>query len=334
MLAMTTAQQRSWEQDGYIVMRAFFTAPELQRLLRAVDAVGHAVRAAASSSDELQRQPEQEGSPSPGSFSVRNLVGHSEAFLELVDHPRMLPLVVDAMGPNIQLRTSHLDFRPPYTSAVQQQLQQRLHRDPSANAVNGANNVGWHPDLKGLFMQTEPGDGVLPFMEVKAFYTLSDMSTANCGNLWLAAGSHRRPVAELQAWKQSGLDGGLPTEPPPGAVELRLPAGAAVLWRTACWHCVGPQLGSTTRKIIHIGYNHRWLRPTDYMEQEPSLLARCSPIRQQLLGGVPSGAVMGGDAVFEPTSAYYRQHEADVPLVAWAAAQQRQRQRHNSDAKL
>jgi len=81
-----------------------------------------------------------------------------------------------------------------------------------------------------------------------------------------------------------------------GAIELRLPAGAAVLWRTckctgnphlpfacdslrgkgselrllvfvACWHCVGPQLGLETRKIVHIGYHHRWLRPTDYNEQ-------------------------------------------------------------------
>ena len=81
-----------------------------------------------------------------------------------------------------------------------------------------------------------------------------------------------------------------------GAIELRLPAGAVVLWRTckctsnphlpfacdslrgkgselrllvfvACWHCVGPQLGLETRKIVHIGYHHRWLRPTDYNEQ-------------------------------------------------------------------
>ena len=108
-------------------------------------------------------------------------------------------------------------------------------------------------------------------------------------------------------------------------MELRLPPGAAVLWRTGCWHCVGPQLGTQTRKIIHIGYQHRWLRPTDFMEQEPALLARCSPIRQQLLGAVPSGAVMGDEA-FVPTSAYYRMHDADVPLKVWAEEQQQQRQ--------
>ena len=68
--------------------------------------------------------------------------------------------------------------------------------------------------------------------------------------------------------------------------------------------------------------SRRWLRPTDYNEQDPALLARCSPIRQQLLGHVPSGAVMGEGPVFEPTSAYYRTHDADVPLNVWAKQQQ------------
>eukprot|EP01052_Picozoa_sp_SAG31_P059563 SAG31_NODE_18847_length_620_cov_1.303263_1_plen_167_part_00 len=166
-------------------------------------------------------------------------------------------------------------------------------------------------------------------MEVKVFYTLSDMRQPNSGNLWLAAGSHNRPLADLQAWKRSGS-----TDPPPGAIELMLPAGAAVLWRTACWHCVGPMLGQTTRKIVHIGYHHRWLRPTDYMQQDSSLLERCSPVRQQLLGAVPSGAVMGNDPEFEPTSAYYRTHDADVPLQVWAAKELTDKQRRETTARL
>ena len=240
MLAMTPEQQRCWEEDGLIIIEDFFTAAELQRLLRAVDRVGDVWRGARGSA----------GSDAP--FSVRNVVAYDDAFLDLVDHPKMLPLVVDAIGPNIQLRTSHLDYRPPYSEAVQQKLRANLHTDPSKNAVPGANNTGWHPDLAGLFLQAST-DGILPFMELKAFYTLSDMREPNCGNLWLAAGSHRRQLSELREWQASGV-----TTPPPGALELRLPAGAAVLWRTACWHCVGPQLGRETRKILHIGYHHRY----------------------------------------------------------------------------
>ena len=35
------------------------------------------------------------------------------------------------------------------------------------------------------------------------------------------------------------------------AVEVKLPAGSAVLWRTATWHCVGPNQSQKTRKIMH-----------------------------------------------------------------------------------
>ena len=114
---------------------------------------------------------------------------------------------------------------------------------------------------------------------------------------------------------------------PEGAVEMRLPAGAAVLWRTAVWHCVGPQTSNIIRKIIHIGYHHRWLRPTDYTQQATALLARSSPVRRQLLGAMPEGHdPMGshGDADWAPASKYWQPHEDDVPLRAeakrWAQA--------------
>ncbi|SVB76354.1 uncharacterized protein METZ01_LOCUS229208, partial [marine metagenome] len=45
-----------------------------------------------------------EGLTPADSFSVRNVLAHQEAFLDLVDHPRMLPFVVDAIGWNIQTK--------------------------------------------------------------------------------------------------------------------------------------------------------------------------------------------------------------------------------------
>ena len=60
----------------------------------------------------------------------------------------------------------------------------------------GARNVGWHPDLSGLFAEASHDD-VLPMMEIKAYYTLSDTRASNCGNLWLAAGSFKRKRSEL-----------------------------------------------------------------------------------------------------------------------------------------
>ena len=57
-------------------------------------------------------------------------------------------------------------------------------------------------------------------------------------------------------------------------------------------------------------------------QQDPALLARCSPIRQQLLGALPSGGnPLGKDPHVAPTSQYWLTKDAaDVPLRTWAEA--------------
>ena len=217
--------------------------------MQAIDEVGDRIRA-------------EKGLGPDDPFAVRNALSHHEAFLDLIDHPRMLPLVVDAIGWNIQVRTTHLDYRPPYPEDLKASI---AGVGKGEDHEAGYRNVGWHPDLASddLFMAPSL-DGRLPFMEIKVFYVLYDMTESNCGNLWLVPGSHRRRPAELQE-QGNGVD-------PEGAVELKLPIGSAVLWRTAVWHCVGPNLSRKTRKIMHVGYHYRWLRPTEFVEQDPDLI--------------------------------------------------------------
>ena len=103
---------------------------------------------------------------------------------------------------------------------------------------------------------------------------------------------------------------------PSEALELKLGPGAAVLWRTATWHCVGPNRSDKIRKIMHVGYHYRWLRPTDFIQADPDLVARSSPIRRQLLGAVVTdGEPLGNDPVFHPHSPYWIvRDEHQVPL--------------------
>lgn len=58
------------------------------------------------------------------------------------------------------------------------------------------------------------------------------------------------------------------------------------------------------------------------VQQDPALLARCSPIRQQLLGALPSGGnPLGENPEVAPSSQYWLTKDADdVPLRAWAEA--------------
>lgn len=299
-IGMTEAQRVAFETDGFFILEDFLTAAETQRLSDAADEVVGRIHA------EKGLAPETH-------FQVRNALAQHEAFLDLVDHPRMLPLVVDAIGWNIQIRTSHLDYRPPYPETM---VAGDVGVGDGEDQEAGYRNVSWHPDLASPHIFEGPSlDGRLPFMEIKVFYTLFDMTESNCGNLWLAPGSFKRTPQEL---KDMGRK--VPEEE---SLELKLPAGSAVLWRTATWHCVGPNTSNKTRKIFHMGYHWRWLRPTDYIEQDPELIERSSPIRRQLLGAMATGGdPLGAESDVAPSSQYWQpKNPDDVPLRAWAEAQ-------------
>ena len=143
----------------------------------------------------------------------------------------------------------------------------------------GYRNVSWHPDLSPQF-EAVSLDGKLPFMEVKVFYVLSDLSESNSGNLWMVPGSHLRAPQELRDMQRQ-VD-------PDQAVELRLRQGGSSVAHGRLALC-RPQSINKTRKIMHVGYHHRWLRPTDYVEQDAALVAASSPIRRQLLGALATG---------------------------------------------
>lgn len=296
-MGMSQQQRMDFDEKGFIILENFLTKTELDSLLAAVDEVANEVRGA-------------QGLGPDDPFAVRNALSRHEAFLDLVDHPRMLPLVVDAIGWNIQIRTTHLDYRPPYPETVKPGM---LGVGDGADQEVGYRNLSWHPDLASDSLFMAPSlDGRLPFMEIKVFYVLSDLSEGQSGNLWMVPGSHLRSPNELRQNRRQ-VD-------PSEAMELRLKPGAAVVWRTAVWHCVGPNLSERTRKIMHIGYHYRWLRPTDYISQDQALIERSGPVRKQLLGALASGGdPLGEDSQFHPSSQYWlTKNDEDVPLRAWA----------------
>lgn len=294
---MTDQQHQDFEERGFILLENFFTPVEFDRLLAAIDEVAVRIRA-------------EKGLSPDDPFALRNALSHHEAFLDLIDHPRMLPLVVDAIGWNIQIRTTHLDYRPPYPEGLEAG---ELGTGKGADHTAGYKNLVWHPDLAGPYLFEAPSlDGHLPFMEIKVGYYLSDVTGRNSGAVCLVPGSHLRKPQELR-----DMDYRVPADQ---FIELNVPANTALLWRTQLWHCVTPNLSENVRKVFYVGYHYRWLRPTDYIQQDPALIARSSPIRRQLLGALdPQGDPLGNDPAWEPSSRYWLIKDwEDVPLKAWA----------------
>jgi ectoine hydroxylase-related dioxygenase (phytanoyl-CoA dioxygenase family) len=299
-LAMTPEQRRDFDEKGFVVLEDFFTAEELDRLLSAIDEVAARVRQAKGLGPEAH-------------WAIRNALAHHEAFLDLVDHPRILPYVVDAIGWNVQIRTTHLDYRPPYPKDL---VPGELGTGKGEDHKAGYRNVVWHPDLAGPYLFEGPShDGLLPWMEIKVGYYLSDLTELNSGELWLAPGSHKRKPQELR-----DLEFRVPADQ---AMPLRVRAGTALVWRTAVWHAVAPNLSDRIRKVMYYGYHYRWLRPTDYIAQDPELIRRSSPIRRQLLGALATDDnPLGKDPEFEPSNEYWiPKNWENVPLKQWAEEQ-------------
>src|SRR6266536_3672483 len=146
-LAMTAQQRQSFDEQGFILIENFFNPAEFDRLLRAIDEVAERVRA-------------EKGLTENDPFALRNALSHHEAFLDLIDNPRILPLVVDAIGWNIQIRTTHLDVRPPYPEGLEAG---ELGTGEGADHAAGYKNLVWHPDLAGPYLFEAPSlDGFCP----------------------------------------------------------------------------------------------------------------------------------------------------------------------------
>jgi ectoine hydroxylase-related dioxygenase (phytanoyl-CoA dioxygenase family) len=287
-LKLTAEQRRRFDEDGFFLVEDLLSASEIDALTTVIDG--------------LYAQYKQEHNLGPHDpFQWRNVVALHPIFRDLIDHPAILPLVVDVMGYNIQLRTSHLDVRPPM-------------QPENAQRALGARDsfFPWHSDAPNYGWPTV--DGVIPFMEMKIGIYLTDLTQHNSGAICVVRGSHRRAQKDEQG--NYLID-------PADVVEVNVRPGTALVWRTSLLHSVTPNLSGHARKCLYYGYHHRWIRPSDYDHQEPTTLAGCTPVQLQLLGELGTGLTnYNGDApLVHPTSRYWRPTLEDIPVKAWAEQQ-------------
>jgi hypothetical protein len=250
---------------------------------------------------EQQRQFEEDGF-----FLVEDALtpGELEALIAVIDEADVKYRQERNLKPHeaFQIRTSHMDVRPPHLEGGAQ------HELGSPESF-----FPWHADAPNFGWATI--EGIIPFMEMKVGYYLTDLTEHNSGAICVVRGSHRR-----SPWLEQN---GRRVADPDRVVEVNVRPGTAMVWRTSLFHCVTPNLSKRTRKVLYYGYCHRWLRPSDYDHQPAETLAGCSPIQLQLLGELGSGSrdYMGSDPIVHPVSRFWRPKDEDIPLKAWVEAQ-------------
>lgn len=255
---LTPEQRAQFENDGYLIVRNVLDRPMIDRLIAAGDRL-----IGSDNQENRQRTPD-------GLYdSFRNCVVMDDAFLPLLTHPKVIPLVVQIMGPNLWLFTTHLIYK---------------HPDPAGTPTT-KREPGWHRDIAGV--DADLGHAGAPMLDIKTAFYLTDAIEPNSGATLVAPGTHK--LTTRPKTPPGRVD-------PEGAVEPSMRAGDCLLFENRTWHAAGANLSGRTRKVVMVGLTYRWLRPADFMVQPDSLLEKACPIGQQFLGGLkdPNGHFIPG----------------------------------------
>ena len=237
---LTEEQKQQWSIDGYILLKGVLSHEASGNLRREVD--------------RLHRKfvLNKAGVDPKSGLDRRNILPDGDAFIHLMDHPAVFDVILELMGPYIQLSMAEAVVRPP------------------------------NPGYRG-FIHTDGGQALRHIrvtetswpLQIKAQYFLTDVRKQDRGNFTVFPGSHLRPYPE----------GDAPiTAQTPGAVQLCAEAGDAAVFSHALWHGVSPNLSRRSRKTLIYCYSQQCFRTFDFNGHAPEVLAKCTPRQRRLLG--------------------------------------------------
>ena len=172
----------------------------------------------------------------------------------------------------------------------------------------------WHSD--GPNFGYPITNGQVPFVEVKVGYYLTDLTLHNSGAICVVRGSHKMSPALIH---KDGYE-----IAPDQIVEVNVRPGTAMLWRTALWHCLTPNLSNHARKCLYYyGYHYRWIRPADYIHQGSGSnrsLYTDSTAASRSSWEQAKTTIWEISPNVHPISRHWRPEADDIPLQAWAEA--------------
>ena len=172
---------------------------------------------------------------------------------DLAEHPRLFPLVWEALGPDIQI------------------IDHAYYITPPGGELKGS---AWHTDVgKRIYGVYHPRSTLM----IRAIYALEDVPE-NGGATLVLPGSHRYtadfPIAAVEK-----------PEDMPGGVRLTCKAGSAYFYSGTLLHSPSHNRGDVTRRMLLYNYGHRWMRMWKGHEPSEWLIERAvTPMRKQLIG--------------------------------------------------
>ncbi len=282
---LSDADRQRFESDGFLVVRGALARAEVDALIEAADRV-------------MARVGGEDRHTQSATYDCqRNVIAHGGApFERLLAHGATVALAAQLLSRNVQLHTSQLIVGAP---------------EPQGACERAA--IGWHRDIHSL--PSDLGDAENRRVEVKIAYILSQGDGRASGCTLVARGSHRwraPPAFDLQG-------------DPPDVVVPNLEPGDALLFENRTWHSGGRNTSSMLRRTAIYGYSFRWMRPDDWIEQPPALLARLPPVARDLVTPMRWRDAEGRFTLAPNIPALHAWFEAHQAEGAAAAAERAQR---------
>ena len=235
-----------FDQNGFLIVRKALDGDTVQRLIDVSDRL--------VGSDLKQNRQTAVGGLYDG---FRNAITLDDAFIPLIDHPVILPTVVQLLGADLHIMTSHLIHKKP---------------DP-ADKPDTYRQPGWHRDY--AMATHDLGNKAIPRMLVKCAYYLTDLTASSRGATMVAPGSNH--LLDRPEIPEGQVD-------PIGALEPSLQPGDCLIFENRTFHAGAVHRGPDTRKAIMVGYGYRWVVPMDYRTQSASFLDKLTPLQRFLVG--------------------------------------------------
>lgn len=246
MTRLDDEQRRCFAANGYLMLPGALTPMELAAVRRA----------AAEAEARWRADPALPGTRIPEFEEIPAIMEYHPLLFDLVEHPRIFPLVREVLGPDVALVDHAYYITPP------------------GGRIDG---TAWHSDVRTRLAGVHHAGST---MMVRAMIALTDIA-ADGGATLVLPGSHRQPDA-------SAIPVPAMPEDLPGAVPLSCAAGSAYFFNGNLLHSPGNNRGAVTRRVLLYNYGHKWMRMWQGHEPSPRLAAAArTPMRRQLLGLTP-----------------------------------------------
>ncbi|MEM8769002.1 MAG: phytanoyl-CoA dioxygenase family protein [Pseudomonadota bacterium] len=260
-----------FRQDGYVLIENVLAGEALAHVQAAFERVRSATEPAWRA---MVASGEYRGGygNGPDAHSMEDPYLEESVFLDLAEHPAILPFLTRIIGPGMQVTEIFAHSHPPGSGA----------------------HTAWHRDWPTYRHPKY-------VLKAKAFFFLDDQ-TPDMGCFSLVPGTQHRDEFPPQDYLDDTL------EDMPGMERMVCPAGSVLIWDVTLWHTATANRSERDRRILIYGYQPFFIRNWESRTPPPVVVDWANtPARRQLMGIHAVDGRAGWDRHDVP---YLPEHEA------------------------